>query len=218
MRRVLAPAVLAFAALALPAVAAAPACRLVTDPADDTTPAGPVPAAVAPVDRPAYDVRSADVATNSTWLTVAVRVRDLPAAATGVTDGARYDVRLTVGAARYVVYASRVVGGTVSGLARVVPPSVPVVGEWSEQPVDADTRATFDTARDEVRVSVRIDAFEATGGVPAGTTISDITAATWTDRALRPMSTTTSTRDRADVATTTRTYVAGARSCLRPGA
>ena len=87
--------------LAVPAVAGPQTrtCRLVTDAADDSHATGSVGA----VPMSSTDILSADLASEGTYITAAIRVKDLYARATQ-TDGIAASLRFTVGKSTFQLY------------------------------------------------------------------------------------------------------------------
>lgn len=216
--------------LAAPAAGAKPAqvCRIVTDERGDTRAFVFVPSSPATAE-PALDIVSADVATDARHVTVAVRVAELTLPDERLPRGARYSVYFKVGpdeADWFVLHARAAHGGRQSALYRLTPlPTVvtPVVlvSGWEEHYVDTETKATYDFARDEVRVSAPVGAFAPFVAIKRGMRIKEINAITWHDQTLYVDPVLTSghdgERDASDVATAPKPYVAGTPSCLRPG-
>ncbi|HVF04722.1 MAG TPA: hypothetical protein VNA20_07780 [Frankiaceae bacterium] len=212
---------------AAPGAVAAPArvCRLVTDARNDTAVAPGTVTSPAGTQEPSLDIVSADLASDTRWLTTAVRVADLQLP-TGISShGLGHSLYFRAGEHRYVVYAYAVPSGRYAGLYRVTWDGVGTPLEQNgtartEEEITARTRVTYDVARSEVRVSVPVTAFAADGGLRPGTRIDEIQAVTWRDRQVSAdpvLAGRWGERDGADAAAATNAYTAGRPSCLKPG-
>jgi hypothetical protein len=221
MRRVVVGVVVVASGLGLagyaPAQAAGrPVCDLVTDGSGDTT-QGPTQATV-PTDEPALDIVSADVSVNPAWVTTAVRVKKLAPGRGSLPDMWRWSMLFTAGSVTYAVEARTGAGG-VFGSVEVVNMLDASTASWTERDVAAKVRVTLDEQRSEIRATVARSALADTGGVGIGQRLSGLHAYSWHDHTAyasvftRPGG----EYDVADIASSSKAYVAGARSCVKPG-
>lgn len=201
--RLPAAALLVAALLASPAGGAPPSCLLVADPKGDLK-----------VDDDALDVVSADVASDGTSFTVAIRVADLTTPASTSPAGANYTLSLRLPEARLEFLAS---------LAVTHPPQYVVRTRSTHGTSDAwldlagasvSDRVTgvVDTARDEIRVTVPMADLARYGGRP-GARAESLHVMTWRTVPL-VVDTFVASEDWADG---TRSYKLGTPSCLTPG-
>lgn len=212
---------------AAPGAVAAPSrvCHLVTDGRNDTFFAPGLATSPAGTPEPALDIVSADVASDTRWLTTAIRVADLQLPTRTSPNGLGHSIYFRAGEHRYAVYAYALASGTYSGIYHVRwdgvgTPLEPNGTTWEEHPINARTRVTYDLARDEVRVSIPLGAFAADGGMRAGTRVDEIESVTWRDRHVSTepvMAGGWGERDGADAAVAKSAYTAGHPSCLKPG-
>jgi hypothetical protein len=193
-----------------------PACDLVTDAPGDTT-AGP-PQAPVPTDEPSLDVVSADVSVNAKWVTTAVRVKKLAPGRGTAPDMWRWSAIFAAGSTTYLLDARWGQGGlygsvgTLAGYDGQSP-------TWFESEIATKVRVTLDEQRNEIRATVARSALDRSGGVAIGQRLTTLRAYSWHEHTAyvsvfaRPGG----EYDIADWASSSKTYVAGARSCVRPG-
>lgn len=223
MRRLVVGVLVAASGLALsgysPAGAATrPACGLLSDAQGDTT-AGP-PQAPVPTSEPALDIVSADVSVSKAWVTAAVRVKKLAVGRGQVPDMWRWNMIFTAGDVTYGLTGRTGQGGVV-GDVTVVHMMDPDTATWAESGIGTPTtvRVTLDEQRSEIRMTVSRAALEKSGGVAIGQRLSGLRAYSWHEHTAytsafnRPGG----EYDVADMAKSSKTYVAGARSCVKPG-
>lgn len=193
-----------------PSLAGPPTCRLLLDPTGDTTatqPTGTDPAPGGPFvpAEPSLDLVSADLASNRDYVTAVLRVAHLGAPAPTSPTGSSYLLSFLLNETRFTLYAIRDVTGWQRFL--LLPGS-----EVGTQAIAVD--GTFDTARNEVRISATTEDFEQLGGrAHPGTQATELTAAT--QRALGAAG--SYTFQTADAATAKRNYRLGSASCVTPG-
>ncbi|MBV9097486.1 MAG: hypothetical protein JO079_05470 [Frankiaceae bacterium] len=192
------------------------ACGLVSDAPGDTT-AGPTQAQV-PTNEPSLDIVSADVSVNSVWVTTAVKVKKLTLGAGPLPDMWRWSMSFTSGATTYVTHARTAEGG-VFGEVNVVHSVGGDDTSWFESFVTSDVLVTLDEQRSQIRVSVKRSALDRSGGVAVGDRLSNLRAYTWHEHTANASLFTQpgGEYDIADTATSAKTYVAGTRSCVKPG-
>lgn len=195
--------VLAGAATAAPAKQA-PVCNMLEDPTNDTFVIRQQDTAgqYGPQED-ALDVVSADIGTNATTLTGAIRVRKLAKTiATGA--GQSYELQFRIPASENVVYVSATIrnGAETFG-----------VGFRDATTNTATSLGTatgvFDLAKNEVRISAPIAAFTGAGGIKKGSLISDLF--------LTSSRNVVAANVFADVAEGAKSYKAGAPTCVPVG-
>jgi hypothetical protein len=196
-RRVL--LVLVASTLCVPAIAAhatvtkkhrpKPVCKLVTDRSGDAKGTGT--ALTTPSSDANLDIISADVATNATTLTGVVRVSKLASSDSTAPAGWQYQVVFSVGG--YTDTVEVVVG--------------PSGTSWN----GGKGTGKIDAAKKEVRISVPLSALHVP--VKPGTVLTGIGA-----RTFRVGSSNQIVLGLVDTADSSKTYVAGARSCVKVGA
>ena len=189
-----------------PVVAAAPspapACRMLVDPAGDVNDRSN-PAKAPQLDEPAADLVSADVASNRSHLTVAVRPRAFhPERTTAVY----YQVFLRVDEAPYRFEYLRDVRGTTYTVWHVLSRDV-YAGDAVAVP---GATGTEDVARGEVRVSIPLGALARYGPVRPGTLVRGL--GVWTNRTIPNV-----VAYVVDEGYTMRTYRLGQPSCVPVG-
>lgn len=221
MRRLVVGVVVVASGLALsgysPAGAAArPACDLVTDVSGDTS-AGP-PQAPVPTSEPALDIVAADVSVSKAWVTTAIRVKKLALGRSPVPDMWRWNMMFAAGPVTYMLNARTGVGGTFGDVSVVYVLDADTA-TWGESRVLANVKVTMDEQRNEIRATVARSALAASGGVAIGQRLTGMRAYTWHEHtAYAPMFNQPGGEwDIADMAKSTKTYVAGTRSCVKPG-
>jgi len=191
--------VLVASSLCVPAIAAhatpakkhkpKPACKLVTDGGGDAKGTGT--AVSTPSSDANLDIISADVATSATTLTGVVRVSKLASSDSMAPTGWQYQVVFTVGGVADKVDVVVGPGGT----------------SWD----GGKGTGKIDAAKKEVRISVPLSALNVP--VKPGTVLSDIGA-----RTFRVGNSNQIALGLVDTADSTKTYVAGAPSCVKVGA
>lgn len=195
-----------------------PACDLVTDKPGDTT-AGP-PQAPVPTNEPALDIVSADVSVNAAWVTTALRVKKLALGRGTAPDMWRWSVIFTAGSTTYALDARAGVGGVV-GEAYVVHMMDANTASWFGSGTGARVRVTLDEQRNEIRATVARSALVDTGGVRLGDRLTGLLAYAWHEHTAYVdgvFNYPGGEYDLADLATSSKkTYVAGTRSCVKPG-
>jgi len=193
-----------------------PACDLVTDHSGDTT-AGP-PQAPVPTDEPSLDVVSADVSVNAKWVTTAIRVKKLAPGQGTVPDMWRWSAIFAAGSTTYVLDARWGQGG-IYGSAGTLAGYDGQSPSWFESEIAAKVRVTLDEQRNEIRATIARSALAGSGGVALGQRLATLRAYSWHEHTAyasvfaRPGG----EYDIADWASSSKTYVAGTRSCVRPG-
>ena len=196
-------------------------CNLVTDDAQDTFALRSQDGTAPGPQEDVLDITSMDLASDSKVLTGVIRVVKLATSAASAPGGTDYRIAFTLpgqdpkvenfflnartdrsGAPSFLLGLRTVVGASQSTTAKL-----------------ADGTGTFDTAKNEVHISVPVDAVKsAAATLTAGAKISfaglDETAARQV--AVNPV-TGVGTATFADVAASDKTYTAGAKSCVTPG-
>jgi hypothetical protein len=222
MRRLVVGIVVAASALGVSGVAplhaaTRPACDLVTDKPGDTT-AGP-PQAPVPTNEPSLDIVSADVSANAKWVTTAVRVKKLAFGEGVAPDMWRWSAIFAAGSTTYVLDARWGQGG-LYGKAGVLAGYDGQSPSWFESEIAANVRVTLDEQRNEIRATIARSALAGSGGVALGQRLTTLREYSWHEHTAyasvfaRPGG----EYDIADWASSSnKTYVAGARSCVKPG-
>jgi hypothetical protein len=201
---------LLLAALSLPAEAARPVCRLVTDAAGDEAELN----AVRANGEPSLDILSADVATDARNLTTVVRVKRLGP----VTNPAlvwRYELAFTVRETTFFSTTTRFVDGDEAAI-------YVIDGEYdTEQGVSAYTghrvgfaTVVFDTRANEVRVTAPLSLFT-DSPISGDVDLRGPLASTWTATGSKTAG--TSTSGSVDFAGPGKPYRHQAPSCVRVG-
>lgn len=180
-------------------------CNIVTDPAGDAT--GFVVTGILPVSEPGLDILSADLATNDKLLTAVIRVKDLSSSSTAPT-GRAYYLNFTVGGAQFYIDATSALTGSSAGL-----------GQFSgaggtRGSISGTVTATFDTSKNEVRMTTDLANITAKAPVKKGAKFTAITALTQRAIAIPGVITITPTADTTAEGTD---YPAGAPSCVKVG-
>lgn len=195
-----------------------PACDLVTDHSGDTT-QGP-PQAPVPTDEPSLDIVSADVSANAAWVTTAVRVKKLALGRGTVPDMWRWTMSFTAGNVTYALQVRTGNGGVV-GRVMVVHMIDAQTASWTESGTAAHVRVTLDEQRNEIRATVARSALADSGGVALGDRLTGLVAYSWHEHTAYVdgvFNYPGGEYDLADTATSSKkTYVAGTRSCVKPG-
>jgi hypothetical protein len=196
-RRVL--MVLVASTLCVPAIAAhamvtkkhrpKPVCKLVTDGSGDAK--GFASAVTMPSSDANLDIISADVATNATTLTGVLRVSKLASSDSTAPTGWEYQVTFGV-------------NGVTDGVNVVIGPNGTT---WH----GGKGKGKIDAAKKEIRISVPLSALNVP--IKPGTVLTDLGARTWrvggSDQVVIGL---------VDTAGSSKTYVAGTRSCVKVGA
>lgn len=198
-----ATAALVVAALAAPTSAAS--CNLITDPAGD-----------AHVADPALDVLSADVASDKRDLTVAIRLADLGDTAATSPAGTDYELTMLLGETTLQFLAARAVGQPPVFRVRTRTSGGADGFLWFElagPDVSDRVRGTFDTASDEVRITVPLADLARYGATRRGARAYDLLVRTW--RTVPLVVDTVIASE--DIARGTRSYALGTASCLAVG-
>ncbi|HEX8001754.1 MAG TPA: hypothetical protein VF519_03575 [Mycobacteriales bacterium] len=208
-----AAAAVAAAVLAPAASAAGVACHLVVDPKGDQSHGTDlVPSSV--YVSPDLDVVGADVASNKRHLTAVVRTASLREVDTDAPTGRAYAVLFTVNGHRYRLAATYGPDG--------------YVGTASDEDKGAGLGGAS-VVLDHAKREVRISAPAATFGVAAGNVISGLAVTTGHHYGTNSPKVVPGAAgygayvggagltDETDTASSTRTYVAGSRSCVTPG-
>ena len=155
------------AALAAAALLAVPAratgCPLITDDTHDGL-----------VDVAAYDLVSADVASDAATLTTVIRVRDITPDS-GVLDGGTYLFAIRIGNALIQMWASNTANG-VTGHARAT--ESPAAGDAE---VVLPATVTIDPVTEEIRVSTAVSGLPSYAAVPSGTVLSGLHASVFAE-------------------------------------
>lgn len=212
MRRQIAGVLTLLALAASPLVAtshAAPkACRLVTDKKSDAV-AVATPSGLTTSNEPAFDIVSADIASNSKQVAVAIRVAKLTETVSTSPGGSVYLVRFTLpksgGSHVFALIARITPQGKVFSLSRKsTDPTVP----W--QKVE-NAEGLFDVKKNEVRIWVPISSFPKPATFTRGAPVAGLGAAA--GRILVPEM----REDDTDTAASAKKYTGGAASCLLIG-
>jgi len=193
-----------------------PVCDLVTDHSGDTT-AGP-PQAPVPTDEPSLDIVSSDVSVNAKWVTTAIRVKKLAPGQGTAPDMWRWSAIFAAGSTTYLLDARWGQGGIYGSLGTLAgyDGQSPT---WFESEIAAKVRVTLDEQRNEIRATVPRSALAGSGGVALGERLTTLRAYSWHEHTAyvsvfaRPGG----EYDIADWASSSKTYVAGTRSCVKPG-
>ncbi|MDQ1689289.1 MAG: hypothetical protein QOK42_2264 [Frankiaceae bacterium] len=201
---VLAPAATAMAA-AKPAPKVKPMCKQVTDDAGDPYIVRQAPSQTAPDD--ALDVLSADVATNATTMTVAIRVKKLAAFPTTSPAGGTYQMTFNVGNEEATYYA--LVSSGPNGLYSEFGTRAALPAVTSVPTVLGTPTPVLDLAKNEVRLSFPLSLFGSVKLVKGKTKIAPIETTAGRGNHGRGVF--------ADDAVGGKNYVAGSASCLVVG-
>ncbi len=214
----LATALVATAA-GVPAYAARPVkrvCFLARDVAGDAL------AAFRP-NAPGLDLRSADVASDRTYVTIAIRVADLPALASDSPTGAIFRATTLVGpVVTLIFFAIR----TPAGDSFRIRWQANGAGGYFDDP---RITGTFDEARDEIRITAPVDLVATKAPARPGTVFADLILSSERfvgtvlphpapeSPAGNERSSHLGVQEDADQGGGSFRYVAGSPSCLRPG-
>lgn len=195
------------------------ACDLLTDAPGDTT-QGP-PQKPVPTSEPGLDVVSADVSVSKAWVTTAVRVKKLALGGSQAPDMWRWAMMFTAGDVTYALTVRTGIGD-VYGEATVVHMLDADTATWSESGIGnaAKVRVTLDEQRSEIRATIARSALTGSGGVGIGQRLSGLRAYTFHEHTAYVdgvFNYPGGEYDIADMAKSSKTYLAGARSCVKPG-
>lgn len=177
-----------------------PVCNLIVDKAGDASVLGPDPSDAS------LDILSADVASNAKHLTAVLRVRNLSASSLAAT-GRNYYVQFSTPTAKnpiYLSYETTPYGNYSSWGA--LERGAGGVGSYT---YEGDATATVNKAKNEIRVTVPIGKLAALARLKPGAKITKLHANTSAGFVVL-----VSDVDEAD---STKTYIAGAPSCVKPG-
>ena len=216
------------AALALAAGAAAPtleaadaapprSCEHVRDAAGDSGllggegGGGPVPGTY----DASVDIVSADVATHRTHLTAVIRVEALTIPAQPTPYGAAWSMHFATPEAAFFLEAKRTLDGDRFHLSVY---TTPYSGDTSQSylydPLGA-VSGVIDGSRNEVRLTAPLSMFAPYDKITAGAPITKLLAISWITQAVMEYP---GANTQADEGSSTASYPAGARSCVKVGA
>jgi hypothetical protein len=124
----------------------------------------------------------------------------------------------TAGSVTYALQARTGIGG-VFGAARVVYMIDPQSASWGETAIQAKVRVTLDEQRSQIRMTVARSALGEAGGVAVGQRLTSPRVYTWHEHTAytEGFNQPGGEYDIADMASSSKSYVAGTRSCVRPG-
>jgi hypothetical protein len=177
-----------------------PVCHLLVDPSGDSGPfANTAGSAAAPLQDPSLDITGADVASDGVTVTGVIRVAKLTATSDQSKFGRQWEINfLVAGKSAGLVATNSPIDGTSYGTAKGV----------------------FDTARNEIRMSITWAELTAGTKVPKGTKISSLSVNANAVVA-RPAATggnvVSLLYGNYDDAISTSTYTVGALSCVKVG-
>ena len=202
---------LALATLAGPS-SAAPPCNLETDPTGDTFLARyqEAPPAGGPVYGPqedSLDIVSADIASDGKVVTAVIRVANLGAAASTAPTGRGYEFTFTTTKTENLLYLRALKDAAETFEVGFKEPLE--VGVTTLYTALGEATGVFDVAKNEVRITAPLAAFDAQGGVKAGdkVTLDEITSG----RIAGPRT------PFADALVGTKGYKIGDANCVTPG-
>lgn len=218
--------VLALTAAALTGTAAdaapkpKPVCKIVLDGTGDTFLARPQETAGPGPQEDGFDITSADIASDAKTLTAVIRVKKLSTAIQTSPAGAgfAFDFLLPSSPMQGSLRAVYVTGQPAYYEATYKDPSVPN----SPSTFLGLAKGFADTKKNEVHISVPVSMFSVLGQIKKGTKIQPAGDAATSGRAVPPSPGTkgqpVATRYAfADVATESKIYTVGAKSCVTPG-
>lgn len=196
-----------------------PVCNLVTDGVGDTFAARAQDGTAPGPQDDAFDIKTADIASDGKVLTAAIRVTKLgPAQTSPQGTGYSFDFLLPTSDLQGSLRAVLITGQAPYFEATYKDPSVPN----SPSTFLATVTGVVDTKKNEIRITAPVGVYSILGAIKKGTTITPAGDAATTGRAVPPSP---GVADQpvatrfvfADVATESKFYKVGTPSCVTPG-
>jgi hypothetical protein len=179
-----------------------PVCNLITDGPGDASLQAPIPS------DDSLDVVSGDLASDAKNVTAVIRVKDLGATSPAALTGRNYYFLFSVPTAVnpiYFSYESDATGET-GNFGALVPDDTTGVGSYTRSGAAV---ATLVPEKNEIHITVPVSAVNGLGKITPGTKVSGMNISTTDVVGVIVFD--------ADTAEASKSYVAGALSCVKPG-
>ena len=176
-----------------------PVCNLVTDPAGDASIQPPLPS------DDTLDIVSADVASNVKNVTAVLRLKSLAATSPFATTGRNYYIQFDLPGGANPVYFSAESDATGTSYRWGDLETVNGLGSYTPK---GDAKGVTDTAKNQIRLTVPVSELSAVGKAKPGSKISALHANTTAVLGVLVAD--------VDTADGSKSYIAGAPSCVKP--